>query len=420
MPTEINDDVIEAHVDEDDDDTDEEKAIPSADAIEDEEDDDDEETSVVNDVEMVVDDDDAKDDDDVEEVLAAVVAEDEDNEAAEDSIDDDDLVDDEPVVAVVETPKRKAGSSNKAFDSSTRMQQKVISNSTKHLSPNTASKNVATAETRNVVNANKRQNVGYSKATIVTDPVYDLLKSLPAKKVSSAKEAGSILRETVQTLPVTVADIQVRSFGQLCIQSIPNESSNAPSLAKNPFYTATALYPIGFSCDRYELSPVHGRMLKIRCTILDGRSIKAKQKFRGLPMQTDLPDGPVFRIMWGRGIDEESPSTTDAEIDNTFDPLVHSKPIVSTGSVKIDALILDTLKATKKATVVPKAGMHVKVWCNKEIFFPGVIGAVSEANTTDCRKERKQYDIIIVYEDGLQEEMSFPDPDVEIVMPGKH
>jgi F/Y-rich N-terminus len=225
----------------------------------------------------------------------------------------------------------------------------------------------------------------------------------------------------------------------LCIQSMPSTSSSKPStlgpqvaiLAKNPFHTSTALYPIGFSCDRYELSPVHGRIMKMRCTILDGRSIKASQKLGGFPVQSDLPDGPVFRIMWGRGVDEDSvaatstpdfnPKTSNDKVEYSFDPYTQSKPIVATGSTKHDALIMDAVKATKRASVIPKVGMRVKVLCDKDIFFPGTITSVNESNpvVANGKKKRKRYHITINYDDGIKEDMTFPDPDIELLLPGK-
>jgi hypothetical protein len=456
MPTEIDEDVIEAEIDVDedsngDDDIDgvDVSAIPAAHAeVEDHESDDEaeEEAIVAVDVEMEVDDDDndskeREDDDEGEEVLAAVVV-------AEDDDDNDDVDVDsnsvaaEPaaaIAAVAVTPKRKASSPAKPSPSPKR---KSTSNSSNNKQPPTnasSQQNAATMDTKKVVNIKKkRPNTGTangeSKATVV-DKVDEIMKTLPTKKVVAARDARAMLRDTVSSLPLSIAEFQVRSFGQLCIQSMPLILPSKPTtpnpqgalLSKNPFHTATALYPVGFSCDRYEQSPVHGRILKMRCTILDGRSVKANQKLGGFPVQNDLPDGPLFRIMWGRGIDEDSITTaTTSTMDHktmeyTFDPFMQSKPIVSTGSTSNDKLIMDAIKTTKRSSIIPKVGMRVKVLADKDVYFPGTITTVNEVEptVTNGKKKRKRYQVKIQYDDGIHEEMTFPDPDIDLLLPGK-
>jgi hypothetical protein len=228
-----------------------------------------------------------------------------------------------------------------------------------------------------------------------------------------------MLQETVPTLPVPVAETQVRSFGRLCLQSIP---SSTPKLVQDKdksskFNTMSALYPIGFSCDRYEFSPVHGRILKMRCCILDGKSVKASQKQGGFSVQTALPDGPIFRIMWGRGVDEDA---ADERIDYPFDPHTHSPPLVMTGSNQSDALLKEAVKS-KRAKILPDEGMRVKVRFDKEQYFTGVITEVSEpqsVTTSKGKKKRKQVDVTVQYDDGAIEKLTYPDPDLFLMMPG--
>lgn len=466
MPTEIDDDVVEAEIetdddgdeeDMDDDDDDDLKAIPAVNAVVEENEDDDlddedeEEAVIAEDVEMDVDDDDDDDDDkdadeDDEEVLAAVVVAEDDDDDDDDENADSDSVIVEPAAAVATVAETLKRTTNAPTKLSTSPKRKPVSNSSKQ-SPNNVSpkQNVATNDTKKAVNnKKKRPNAVTSNGTAksaVADKVDEFMKSLPAKKVVAARDARAMLHGTVSSLPLSIGDIHIRSFGKLCIQAMPSTSSpSKPStpgpqvamlLAKNPFHTATALYPIGFSCDRYELSPVYGRILKMRCTILDGRSIKASQKLGGFPVQNDLPDGPVFRIMWGRGIDEDSttgtstpslyPKTGIDKIEYSFDPYTQSKPIVSTGSTKHDALIMDAVKATKRTSIIPKVGMRVKVLCDKDIFFPGTITTVNESIpvVSNGKKKRKRYNVTIHYDDGIKEEMTFPDPDIELLLPGK-
>lgn len=449
MPTEIDEDIIiEAEIDTDDDGDDDEdiddadvNAIPAVNAEVDDNggDDEEEEAVVAVDVEMEVDGDeddhkdgDDEDDDDDDEVLAAVVVAEDDDDVDEDS----NSVAVEPAAAiatVAETPKRKPT----PVKSSTSPKRKPASHSSKQPPTNASLKqNHTSNETKKVVsNKKKRPNAGTSNGDVtatVVDKVDEIMKSLPAKKLVAARDARAMLRDTVSSLPLSIADIQVRSFGQICIQSMPSIPSSKPNpqvalLSNNPFHTATALYPVGFSCDRYEQSPVHGRILKMRCTILDGRSIKANQKLGGFPVQNDLPDGPVFRIMWGRGIDEDSitmPSVNhkinSSVVEYTFDPYTQSKPIVSTGSTKNDELIVHAIKTTKRSTIAPKVGMRVKVLCDKDTSFPGTIITVNESKPViaNGKKKRKRYQVKIHYDDGITEEMTFPDPDIELLLPG--
>jgi hypothetical protein len=165
----------------------------------------------------------------------------------------------------------------------------------------------------------------------------------------------------------------------------------------------------------------------MRCTILDGRSVKANQKLGGFPVQNDLPDGPLFRIMWGRGVDEDAITTaTTSMMDHktmeyTFDPFMQSKPIVSTGSTSNDKLIMDAIKTTKRSSIIPKEGMRVKVLADKDVYFPGTITTVNEVEptVTNGKKKRKRYQVKIQYDDGIHEEMTFPDLDIDLLLPGK-
>jgi hypothetical protein len=105
--------------------------------------------------------------------------------------------------------------------------------------------------------------------------------------VMAAATAQEMLLQTVPCLPVQPVQINdthvIRSFGQLHV-----EPRGAGSGGDGPiFSTAHALYPVGFSCDRFEFIPVHGRVLKMRCSIIDGGRLQREG--------VDVPD-PTFRV----------------------------------------------------------------------------------------------------------------------------
>jgi hypothetical protein len=418
MPTAIDKDLmeVEAHIDEDDDGDeagfdDDEEAITSASASvrprddnEEEDDDDDVAQSVVA--------------EDEEEVMAAVVVDDDEDGDADSSMVEEVSVVAEAVVAV-ETPKKKVKPASKTSNSSKRTSSK---NSTSNRQYSSSSKQNTASSDRKSNTKKKRPNTGSggnSPKSAAVDSIEEVYKLVPTPKLIAAREAREMLRETVPSIPLPVSETQVRSFGRLCIQSLPtsvSKGANQNPPRENSFNTTSALYPVGFSCDRFEFSPVHGRVLKMRCDILDGRSVKANQRKSGFPVQADIPDGPIFRIMWGRGVDEDS---SDNNIVYPFDPYAHSPPIISTGSSKTDALLKNAVKSTKRIAIAPRVGMRVKVRCDSDVFFPGTIESVGEPKSiSKDKKKRKFYDVVVNYEDGLKEAMTYPDPDLELMLPG--
>ena len=171
----------------------------------------------------------------------------------------------------------------------------------------------------------------------------------------------------------------------------------------------------------------------MRCSILDGKSIKSKQKKGGFPVDHSLPDGPVFRILWGCGVDEEeNDGDGSSMIDYPFDP---APPIVATGSVKTDALLKEANKI-KSARFEPNKGMRVKVRLDKGEFCLGTIedvqtkvsngsGGISNNNSgnnnnnKNSKRKSKEVEITIAYDSGFSEKIKYPDPDVEVIVPGK-
>jgi F/Y-rich N-terminus len=236
-----------------------------------------------------------------------------------------------------------------------------------------------------------------------SDNVYELIQP---QRVEAALDARATLEETVQSLPVTlpgpVTETQVRSFGRLCIKGSNDE-----------FNSTSALYPVGFSCDRFDFSPVHGRIIKLRCSILSGRSVKKSQRKGGFPV-SDIPDGPIFRIVWGQGVDDEE------DCDYPFNPANSAPPIVATGFSQTDSAIEEVMTTTP-AHILPEVGMKVKVRFEKNQFFGGVITSVGElpAPGAKTKRKRKQVDVTIQYDDGSTESFLFPDPDLSLELPGQ-
>lgn len=217
-------------------------------------------------------------------------------------------------------------------------------------------------------------------------------------RLQAASDARKMLRDTVPRLPVSVSETHVvRSFGRICVESFDEESK---------FSSANALYPVGFSCDRYEFSPVHGRVLKMRCTIFDGKKLKEEQRENGV--KSDLPDGPLFRIMWGMGVDDD----TDL-VDYPYDMFSASAPISS--DCNVDTVALPFLGKEKSVDIEPEEGMRVRVRHEHDVWYTGTIIAVGDY--VEVIKNKTTYEITINYDDGAVEDTYFPDPDIVLYPP---
>lgn len=198
--------------------------------------------------------------------------------------------------------------------------------------------------------------------------------------------ARAILLETVPAVPVQIGDnMVVRSFGQLNLSN------------PETFSTESALYPVGFSCDRYEYSPVHGRVIKLRCTILDGKRTKLHY------------EGPIFRVMWGQGVNEDVD-----QVEYPYDPEKNSS------SLHDEEPLANTASANAvSGMIVPVNGMKVRVRFENDLFYYGIIESVVEKSEENKKRRKRIFEISIQYEDGSIEEAAYPDPDICIVMPGK-
>ena len=362
-------------------------------------DDDDEESVVTEDNEEDVAEVDASveendDDEEEEEVVMAAVIVDTNNNADED--DEDEVVSVAEPVEVVSTPppakKRKrapaASTKKAAADAATKKKKPAAATSKKGGRKRTVSAKAKAAS----------QSGSSSKAGAGSE--YDSA-GIPAPRIDAAGAARKMLQDTVPYLPANLGDSQVRAFGRL------QATTGASSSAQNPFATSTALYSVGFSCDLYDFSPAHGRLLKIRCSILDGRRILQQRREFGLlnsARPTEEPtihEGPVFRIMWGRGIDED-------EMDEyKYDPFLHSDYVLVNGKGT----------ATKRQTrAVPVEDMRVKTRFDQNEYYMGTIVNVKKKPSDG--KQSDKVSLTIRYDDGTHEQAEFPDPDIQLFLPG--
>ena len=322
-------------------------------------------------------------DDDGDEVLAAVVLEDDDGEGDYQEVEEA-VVE----VAAVVAPKPSASSSSAPKKQPRKKSQNSKDGSKKN--------NVKIEDgKRSEGDGKKKKKKKRKKPPQVRDE--ELYGTVPPERLEAAADARAMLQETVPTLPVAIAESQVRSFGRIYIE---------PNMDHSPFATTVALFPVGFSCDRYEFSPVHGRILKMRCSILSGRAIKDKQKAGGHAISTELPNGPVFRVIWGQGVDEDVD-----DVDYPFEPYAHASPLkVSKGKTALPEEPLGSSVTT------PGTGMRVKVRFDKSQYFCGTVVKVKDSSAS--KKKRKQVEILIRYDDGSSEPALYPDPDISLLMPG--
>ena len=264
--------------------------------------------------------------------------------------------------------------------------------------------------------------------------VVDALPEVPAEKADAAQEARHSLQEAVSRLPYAVSDTHtVRSFGRI--------KPEYGVVAFDALYSSPhAIYPVGFSCDRFEFSPVHGRIIKVRCDILDGGSLREqreelkkakerqKEEGKGEPAlveessqdENDLRnddnecfgDGPVFRVMWGEGVEDVDPS----ERSYPFDP--YAAPAYVGGDV--DAVAVP-LSSNGGAPGMPEVGMRVSVRFEKGKMYGGTITKTSTADKSSGKQaaRKSSCNISIQYDDGVSEDATYPDPDIYLVPPGK-
>ena len=226
---------------------------------------------------------------------------------------------------------------------------------------------------------------------------------ISATRLKAAEAARKVLVQSVPQLPIQIDEtFTVRNLGQLWLGD------------SGQFSTTNALYPVGFCVDRYEFCPTHGRMLKLRCSILDGAHVKEQQAALGVEPSQELPDGPLFRIMWGQGVDD------DTEVEYPYDPYSNSAPITTNVGGDSDAIIAIPATGEDRSSLLPVAGMKVKVRFENDQYYYGTLVKVEKQPEKNKKKsQRPSAKIWIQYDYGSTEDLVFPDPDVVLVMPGK-
>jgi hypothetical protein len=317
-------------------------------------------------------------------------------EDVDDGGDDDDIPEVEAVAIVEEELPRPEPASSSTKPKQTPKKAASVSSS-KSPKRNTATK--ANSVTSNAAITKRKKPK--SAASKVGENAW-LLPKIDSKRMEAANTAREMLYEAVPRLPFPVNESSndqyyVRNFGRLKVDS--DETSSK-------FSTSTALYPVGFSCDRYEFSPSHGRILKLRCSIIDGKVVGET--------------GPIFRVMWGQGVDDDVDT-----VEYPYDPFTNSAPITSkTGDD--DVVVVPSVPAMHHSIdqqVLPAVGMRVKARFDKNQYFHGTISKVVEreegSNSANSKKKKKKaIHVTILYDDGSNEETTFPDPDITLVMPG--
>ena len=212
------------------------------------------------------------------------------------------------------------------------------------------------------------------------------------ERFKAAEARREVLQDTVRSLPFLIGDLDLRSFGRLILEDTHDTKYSNPAF----------LYPVGFSCDRYAFSPAHGRNIKLRCSILDGKAIKQEQKAKGFPT-AQIHDGPLFRIMWGNAID-----TDQQQLEFPYDPFLHSPP---ENQDRSQTNLTNTTHNKQQHVLAPELHMKVKVRMLKENDYSyGTIVHVKEPPT-----KKKKREITIRYQEGFEETLLFPDPDVTII-----
>ena len=284
-----------------------------------------------------------------EEVVIAAVVVDDGNPAAEEEEEVVSVA--EPVQVVSSAPAKK----RKRATASTATGKKGTGGRRKPAAGSSSRKN----------GAGKRKGVGAPKTKSGgdRDSRYDSA-GIPGPRIDAAGNARKLLVESVPTLPANLGDSQVRAFGRLPVTTSGSNNN------ENAFATTTALYSVGFSCDLYDFSPAHGRMLKLRCSILDGRRILQQRQERGIRSslvidENVLREEPVFRIMWGRGVDEDDMD------EYKYDPYLHS-----------DYMLMNSKggQTKRQRQAVPVEDMRVKTRFDQNEYYMGTIVKVIKSH----------------------------------------
>ena len=260
------------------------------------------------------------------------------------------------------------------------------------------------------------------------------MPEVSSEQATAANESRIALQAAVDCLPYKVSDSHIiRSFGRIKPEY---NASPLDALYSSPH----AIYPVGFSCDRFEFSPVHGRVIRMRCDIIDGSSLReyrdemAKKNNGPVKVKSenveepalvdddekiliaekenveDLGDGPVFRVTLGAGIDEDKL----LEPSSPFDPYLASAHLGG----DVDAIAVPLSSKKDKPLGYPEAGMRVSVRFDTCKMYGGTITSVKPMENKEKQRKKAICDISILYDDGVTEIAPFPDPDIIVAYQG--
>jgi len=338
----------------------------------------------------------------------------------------------------------------------------------------------------------KQKNTDTSDSTNMND--YKNLTLLPFEKVRAAFQARAVLLQQIQEVPVTIGkdNVSVHSFGKVKVEleniapyfentsyssMIPKDGipkvepsdGNTPPIRESKYSSAAGIHPVGFSCIRSEFSPVHGRFIKLKCDILDGtvlhpqkksnkskrkkKSKKKKRKYKHDSNSSSSSDssssssssssedesieeqqledpGPLFRISWGKGVDEMEEN--GAVYIKRFDPYTRSHYIENDEDSDSSSMSMSPTEAIVKKSALPaysqkpEVGMRCKVRFDAD-WYGGTILKVAKTKKMESHSNKKKgkktkkvvqnYKIKIEYDDGTTEEEIFPDPEIELTLP---
>lgn len=261
------------------------------------------------------------------------------------------------------------------------------------------------------------------------------MPEVSSEQAAAASESRLALQAAVDSLPYKVSDSHIiRSFGRIKPEY---NASPLDALYSSPH----SIYPVGFSCDRFEFSPVHGRVIRMRCDILDGSSLReyreemAKKENKNGSVKVksengeepalvddenmlitekenveDLGDGPVFRVTFGAGVDEEKM----LEPSSPFDPYLASAHLGG----DVDAIAVPLSSKKDKPLGYPEAGMRVSVRFDKCKMYGGTITSIKPMENNEKQRKKAICSISILYDDGVTEIAPFPDPDIIVAYQG--
>mmetsp|Transcript_15582 Transcript_15582/g.35061 ORF Transcript_15582/g.35061 Transcript_15582/m.35061 type:complete len:790 (-) Transcript_15582:5189-7558(-) len=191
-------------------------------------------------------------------------------------------------------------------------------------------------------------------------------------RLHAHRNSVSSLNTEVRRLPAKVGGIVVNNMG------VPNSQYCEPG----------HIWPIGFCTTRHEFSPVHGRIIKIRCDIIEGEEDEEIGK-----------KNPIFRIRWGKRIEEEK----DVPVRTFFSS--SDREYHAASHMSRDVLSPPTEEEYENQPEKPVVGMRARVRFDKKYWYGGTIKSTS-VNEKGCTLLKIEYD------DEFLEEIQFPDMDV--------